>query len=161
MKEVKCAMLDNLKLGMIYFYPNYNQDKTKMKISLKSPISFSVMLCLALLFLSCCCFNNAYSSEEFAYLETVQQCEGAHKEQHSDNHKDCRKDCGFDQIWEVPQTFSLNNSKLQLSFCQNDKLDQSINNLLRNCSFSIVNQDFPDKIQNTVPTYLQHSVLRI
>ena len=146
----------------------YKSEKLiEMKKNFKITITFSIISLFTLFSLLCCCLTNiaqAYTSEIFTYQKTAQGDGIAYEENHSDNHKDCRKDCGLDKIWGIPQKSSLDNLKLLLTFYQNDKLlfaGRALNDILRTCSFSIVNQGPPGKIQNTVPIYLQYSILRI
>ncbi|VAX38108.1 hypothetical protein MNBD_UNCLBAC01-1362 [hydrothermal vent metagenome] len=138
-----------------------------MRILLNSKTTFSIIASFTLFSLVCCCLTNiaqADTSETFTYQKTAQEDEISYKENHSDSHKDCRKGCSLDKFLAISKNSSLNNLKFKLASDQNNKLlftGSTLSSFLRSSSFSIVNQGLPEKIKNTIPIYLQNSILRI
>jgi len=139
-----------------------------MKNFFNRAITFSIISIFTVFSLLCCCLTNivqAETSEVFTYQKIVQDNEISSEEHHSENHKDCSNECGLDKIWAISKNSSLNKFKFKLVFNQFNKLflfmRGAFNDVCRICSFPKINQGPPGKLENTIPIYLQHSVLRI
>jgi len=139
-----------------------------MKKNFKITITFSIIAIFTLFSLLCCCLTKiaqADTAEVFTYQKIIHQEEITSETHPSENHKDCQKKCDQDKFLSIIPNSLLNDLKFKLSSYQNYKLlfaqGSVLNYFLRIYSFSNVKQGLPGKPQNTVPIYLQYSILRI